>query len=218
MPAPAGPTERPAAPEPTPAVGTTTPAQDPESVPARRPALVPVGADDDHDGLTILSGDLATIRQNLPSWAVSQSGQWPTAQDSEQVPLVPLPTGAVPFAEPAPVPAEQPRVMLSTGSSVPVDGLVLIGRSPQPDRVPEGVRFRMVMVPSPNQDISRTHAEVRVEDGRTLVTDLFSTNGVTVTSGDLSPRRITAGEPVAVQPGDVVDLGDGVTFTVEPGA
>jgi hypothetical protein len=41
---------------------------------------------------------------------------------------------------------------------------------------------------------------------------------VTVASGPLPARRITAGDPVAVGVGDVVDLGDGVTFTVEPGA
>ena len=34
----------------------------------------------------------------------------------------------------------------------------------------------------------------------------------------LPPRRIAAGEPVVVRDGDVVDLGDGVTFTLEPGA
>jgi pSer/pThr/pTyr-binding forkhead associated (FHA) protein len=75
-----------------------------------------------------------------------------------------------------------------------------------------------VTVPSPEQDISRTHAEVRLELGRVLVTDLYSTNGITVAGGGLPPRRITAGEAVAVSEGDVVDLGDGVTFTVEPGA
>ena len=73
-------------------------------------------------------------------------------------------------------------------------------------------------VPSPEHDISRTHAEVRLELGTVLVTDLYSTNGVSVSSGGLPPRRIAAGEPVVVRDGDVVDLGDGVTFTLEPGA
>jgi hypothetical protein len=187
-------------------------------VPPQAPAPVLPGpaSADDHDGLTILSGELASIRQHLPSWAVSQTGDWPSGG------VVPTPTpapgvsGALPVTAAATAPA--PRLALSTGALVPVDGVVLIGRAPQADRAPDGTEARLVTVPSPEQDISRTHAEVRLEAGRVLVTDLYSTNGITVASGALPPRRVTAGEPVAVGEGDVVDLGDGVTFTVEPGA
>ena len=183
---------------------------------APAPVLPGPASADDHDGLTILSGELASIRQHLPSWAVSQTGDWPSGG------VVPTPTpapgvsGALPVTAAATAPA--PRLALSTGALVPVDGVVLIGRAPQADRAPDGTEARLVTVPSPEQDISRTHAEVRLEAGRVLVTDLYSTNGITVASGALPPRRVTAGEPVAVGEGDVVDLGDGVTFTVEPGA
>jgi hypothetical protein len=183
---------------------------------------------DDHDGLTILSGELASIRQHLPSWAVSQTGDWPSGA---VVPTpspapgpfgAPLGTGAIPVgAATGTAPTAQatvPRLAMSTGALVPVDGVVLIGRAPQATRAPDGAQPRLITVPSPEQDISRTHAEVRLELGRVLVTDLYSTNGITIASGGLPPRRITAGEPVAVGDGDVVDLGDGVTFTVEPGA
>jgi len=57
-----------------------------------------------------------------------------------------------------------------------------------------------------------------VENGKVLVTDLFSTNGITVAAGGVAPRKIAVGEAVAVGAGEVVDLGDGVTFTVEPPA
>ncbi|MBD3780276.1 MAG: FHA domain-containing protein, partial [Micrococcales bacterium] len=157
-----------------------------------------------------------------PSWALSQTGEWPSGA------VVPTPAadrgvpGGQPAAAPAPgavaTSAPVPRLALSTGVRVPVDGVVLIGRAPQADRAPEGVEARLVTVPSPEHDISRTHAEVRLELGTVLVTDLYSTNGVTVSSGGLPPRRIAAGEPVVVRDGDVVDLGDGVTFTLEPGA
>lgn len=208
----------PSTPAPAGAGAPVVPAPAQPYVPPQAPAPVLPGpaSADDHDGLTILSGELASIRQHLPSWAVSQTGDWPSG------PVVPTPapapgvSGALPVTAAATAPA--PRLALSTGALVPVDGVVLIGRAPQADRAPDGTEARLVTVPSPEQDISRTHAEVRLEAGRVLVTDLYSTNGITVASGALPPRRVTAGEPVAVGEGDVVDLGDGVTFTVEPGA
>src|SRR6478609_3588011 len=218
--------EAPAAPAPAPAPAPAaaapvlpTPAQPyvPPAPPAA-PALPGPASADDHDGLTILSGELASIRQHLPSWAVSQTGDWPSG------PVVPTPapapgvSGALPVTAAPTAQLPVPRLALSTGALVPVDAVVLIGRAPQADRAPDGSDARLVTVPSPEQDISRTHAEVRLEAGRVLVTDLYSTNGITVATGTLPPRRVTAGEPVAVGEGDVVDLGDGVTFTVEPGA
>ncbi|WP_448629153.1 FHA domain-containing protein [Cellulomonas soli] len=77
---------------------------------------------------------------------------------------------------------------------------------------------RLVTVPSPQQDISRTHAEVRVDSGDVLVTDLGSTNGVQVLDEHGQTRRLHPGEPSRVAVGETVDLGDGVTFTVERGS
>lgn len=207
---------------PTPATPfAAAPAPEPAPfVPPAAPALPGPASADDHDGLTILSGELASIRQNLPSWAVSQTGDWPSLPNPA-VPSAPPVTGAVPVTAAGAAPtthAPAPVLALSTGARVPVDGVVLIGRAPQAGRAPDGAEPRLVTVPSPEQDISRTHAEVRLELGRVLVTDLYSTNGITVASGGLPPRRVSAGEPVAVAEGDLVDLGDGVTFTVEPGA
>jgi hypothetical protein len=226
---PSAPVDAAPAPAPEPEALTPAPAPGPFVPPAPPAPVLPGPASaDDHDGLTILSGELASIRQHLPSWAVSQTGDWPSGA---VVPTpspapgpfgVPLGTGAIPVgAASGTAPTAQatvPRLAMSTGALVPVDGVVLIGRAPQATRAPDGAQPRLITVPSPEQDISRTHAEVRLELGRVLVTDLYSTNGITVASGGLPPRRITAGEPVAVGDGDVVDLGDGVTFTVEPGA
>lgn len=211
------------------------PAQAAPAATAPAPVLPGPASEDDHDGMTILSGELASIRQNLPSWAISESGQWsapaaaPSAQPAQSAPAAsPAPAGTedadtgpqnvVPLNPPAPAQDTYPRVALSTGVVVPVDGVLLIGRAPQAARATEGVRTRLVAVPSPTQDISRTHAELRVENGKVLVTDLFSTNGITVAAGGVAPRKIAVGEAVAVGAGEVVDLGDGVTFTVEPPA
>lgn len=157
---------------------------------------VPPASPDDHDGLTILSSDLAAIRDQLPSWA------------SDEVPG--------PFHVPAPV--EPARLHLSTGLVVTLDRAVLLGRAPQVARVTNRELPRLVTVPSPQQDISRTHAEVRVEGEHVLVTDLDSTNGVHVSRAGEGARRLHPGEPSVVGVDEVVDLGDGVTFTVERGS
>ena len=160
---------------------------------------LPVGGAslDDHDGLTILSTDLAEIREQLPSWA------------SDEVPG--------PFR--TPVAAAQPaRLVLSTGLVVPLDRAVLLGRAPQVARVTNRELPRLITVPSPQQDISRTHAEVRVEGEHVVVTDLDSTNGIHVSRSGEGARRLHPGEPSVVGVDEVVDLGDGVTFSVERGS
>ncbi|MDC7121063.1 FHA domain-containing protein [Cellulomonas fimi] len=163
--------------------------------PVDQPA-VPPASPDDHDGLTILSSDLAAIRDQLPSWA------------ADEVPG--------PFAVPAA--AEPAKLVLSTGLVVTLDRAVLLGRAPQVARVTNRELPRLVTVPSPQQDISRTHAEVRVEGDHVLVTDLDSTNGVHVSRPGEGARRLHPGEPSVVATDEVVDLGDGVTFTVERGS
>lgn len=212
IPAPVAPAPRQAVPKRATAFTPPAPPTQPVSqAPPASPAPVLPGpaSADDHDGLTILSGELASIRRHLPSWAMSQPG----GSSGAVVPSPALASGPIPIGAVAP-----PLLVLSTGARVPVDGVVLIGRAPQATRAPGGGEPRLVAVPSPEQDISRTHAEVRLESGRVLVTDLYSTNGITVTGDGRPTRRIAAGEPVTVGEGEIVDLGDGVTFTVESGA
>lgn len=160
------------------------------------PVTVEGASPDDHDGMTIMSDDLASIRDQLPAWA---------AEDASPA-----------FTAPAAVVAPA-RIVLSTGVVVDLDRAVLVGRAPQVSRVANSELPRLVTVPSPQQDISRTHAEVRSEGDVVLVTDLDSTNGVHVARPGQGARRLHPGEPSVVETGEVVDLGDGVTFTVERG-
>lgn len=189
----------PAAP-PAPPVLPAPPAPEAQA-PATQPVPVGASSHDDHDGLTILSGELAAIREQLPAWAADWSGQDPVPGPFA------VPTGA----------RRHPHLVLSTGLDVELDRTVLLGRAPQVARVTNRELPRLVTVPSPEQDISRTHAEVRTEGDDVLVTDLHSTNGVHVTRQGEGARRLHPGEPTVVVPGEVVDLGDGVTFTVERG-
>jgi pSer/pThr/pTyr-binding forkhead associated (FHA) protein len=71
-------------------------------------------------------------------------------------------------------------------------------------------------VPSPNHDVSRTHVEVVAEDWQIVVTDLNSTNGtVLVRPGALGRQQLAPGEPVTVQLGSVIELGDGVSVLID---
>ena len=166
-------------------------------------ALVPLQqsepmAPEDHDGMTVLSSDVVALRRQMPAWV----------GDAMPGPL------AVPAAQ-APAPA---KMHLSTGLVVTLNRSVLLGRAPQVSRVANSEIPRLVTVASPNQDISRTHAEVRMDGTDVLVTDLHSTNGVILLVEGTGPRRLHPGEPAVVDPGVTVDLGEGITFTVERGA
>jgi pSer/pThr/pTyr-binding forkhead associated (FHA) protein len=72
---------------------------------------------------------------------------------------------------------------------------------------------RLVTVPSPQQDISRSHLEITLEGWHVLLADLNTTNGTTLLRPGQSPRRLHPGEPTLMADGDSIDMGDGVTLT-----
>lgn len=108
----------------------------------------------------------------------------------------------------------------SAGDRVEVDRAVLIGRAPTANRVSGGRLPRMLTVPSPSHDISRTHVQVEPEGWSVMVTDLHSTNGTTLVrpGADVERERMVPGEPVEVRIGWVIDLGDGITVAIDPPA
>ncbi|MBE7324996.1 FHA domain-containing protein [Nocardioides sp. Y6] len=107
-------------------------------------------------------------------------------------------------------------LVFSHGATVPVDGPVLVGRAPSARAGSPGAR--LVTVPSPHQEVSSNHVEIRPGDGLDLGTavavDLGSTNGTVVAHPGLPARDLKPGEPYALLPGAVVDLGDGVLVEV----
>jgi len=119
----------------------------------------------------------------------------------------------------ADVPAQDPRLVTRPRLAslrgplvtLGLDRTVLIGRAPSAEQAAEA-DARMMTVPSPTQDISRTHLQVAVDGWDILVTDLHSTNGTTVVPPGAGPdfQRLVPGEPVAVEVGTVIALGDGV--------
>ena len=123
------------------------------------------------------------------------------------------PLGAV-----ASMPRAVARLVLSSGPVVEVDRVVIVGRAPHGRRRGDD-QARLVTVPSPHQEISSTHVEFRPgtgpDQGSAVVTDLGSTNGTVIVQPGLRPEDLRPGIPVQLNPGAVVDLGEGITIEVE---
>jgi hypothetical protein len=150
--------------------------------------------------------------EDLPTEAVDIPAMWPSP-----VPQAPAPLAPAPADDGGPNRAVA-TLALSTGETVEVDRPVLIGRAPEPGRHPTTGQPRVVVVPSPHQEISSTHLEVRpaagADQGSAVVTDLGSTNGTVVVQPGLPPEDLVAGVAVPLVPGAILDLGDGVTIQV----
>lgn len=156
----------------------------------RAPAA-PASAQGDHDGATISVSELRALRE-----------QAPPASDA--------PTAILPV-----VPAASGRVRVSTGQVVTLDRTVIIGRRPRSARAGGANLPHLIAVDSPQQDISRSHLEIRPEGDTVVVIDLHTTNGSTLLRSGAEPVRLHPGEQTIVLSGDVVDLGDGVEVVFE---
>lgn len=117
-------------------------------------------------------------------------------------------------AQPRPV----ARLEFSSGQRVDVDRVVVIGRAPEAGRFSHSEQPLLVTVPSPHQEISSTHLEVRpgtsVDHGAAVATDLGSTNGTVLVQPGMGPEELRPGVPVRLAPGAVIDLGDGLSIQV----
>ncbi|MGW2091784.1 FHA domain-containing protein [Promicromonospora sukumoe] len=191
---------------------------------------------EDHDGQTMMSSDIAALRKAagavVPKFSV---GILPGAL---QILGLPCPDG-----HPNPPTSDRCRTcgaelsgdaelvsrpslgqMLVTGGVQPgiggpqvveLDRPVVVGRRPRTNNASADRTPRLVTVASPDQDISRSHVEITLEEWHVLVADLATTNGTTLLRPGQQPRRLHPNEKVIVVDGDVVDLGDGATLTFE---
>ena len=144
----------------------------------------------DHDGQTVLTSDIAKLR-----------GRRKPKAAAEIPPLAPA----------APVVS----LVLADGSREPLSQPILVGRSPSVSQVSGGKMPKLITVGGADQDISRTHVRFALEGGTVVVTDLHSRNGTTIAMPGKDPQKLRAGEPTSVIVGTMVDLGGGVTFTVD---
>jgi len=155
---------------------------------------VPGAAQGDHDGATISAAELRAMRQQAPT-----GDDVPTA-------VIPVATGAI---------GATGRIRVSTGQVVALDRTVIIGRRPRSTRASGANLPHLIAVESPQQDISRSHLEIRPEGDTVVVIDLHTTNGSTLLRPGADPIRLHPGEQTLVLSGDVVDLGDGVKVAFE---
>lgn len=146
----------------------------------------------DHDGETIAVADLQARRA-----AAAREQQYESTEN---------------------VPARRPargRVRVSDGRLVELDRAVVVGRRPRSVRSSDADLPQLVAVDSPEQDISRSHIEIRAEGEHVIVTDLHTTNGTILHRSGHDPVRLHPGEPTMVVTDDMLDIGDGVTLTFE---
>lgn len=164
------------------------------AAPTAPPLPTPPPGAGDHDGATISAAELRALRQQPPV-----DNDAPT----EVLPVLPA------------VPGATGRIRVSTGQVVALDRTVIIGRRPRSTRASGENLPHLIAVESPQQDISRSHLEIRPEGDTVVVIDLRTTNGSTLLRPGADPMRLHPGEQTLVLTGDVVDLGDGVTVAFE---
>ncbi len=103
---------------------------------------------------------------------------------------------------------------LSTGDAVTLDRGVLIGRAPS---LPPGRNDRphLIRVASPDNDVSRNHAEIILDGWHVFVRDLGSTNGTTVTLPGEQSVRLREGDPQLLENAAVIVLADEIRCVFE---
>jgi outer membrane biosynthesis protein TonB len=202
-------------PEPVP-----VPAPDPEPAPVPEPAPQTVEPEPLSFG-SPLADDPATTGEQP---AVVDPSPYPADDHDGQTSVAPpvedfaRPVPGTPGHELAPSVVARPvaRLVVSTGEVVDVDRVILFGRAPEARAFASSDQPRLVTVASPNHEISSTHLEIRpgagADHGMAVVTDMGSTNGTVLVQPGLPPEDLQAGMAVALIPGAILDLGDGVTI------
>lgn len=128
--------------------------------------------------------------------------QRPPVDDPGRTVVRSRPDGAAPAGPAGP----RWRVTFDDGHSFVVEGMVLVGRRPEP-RSGEPV-WHLVPLASADMSVSKTHAQFSpAPDGALVVMDRGSTNGSTLTRKGVS-RQLSPGKPATLVDGDTVAFGD----------
>jgi uncharacterized RDD family membrane protein YckC len=97
-------------------------------------------------------------------------------------------------------------ILLDDGRRIPLEGLVLLGRNPQPKAGEEDAQ--LIKIADETRTVSKSHLAVGVDAGGVYVVDRGSTNGSTVSTTNGMSSRCRAGEMVRVGDGAIVSIGD----------
>jgi hypothetical protein len=140
-----------------------------------------------------------------------------SAPPARQAPLEPSPVAlaqhtideaarvSAPVAAPAPVPTNSRGwvVDLPDGRHVPIAAALLIGRDPDLCQGPLGA----MVVALADATVSKTHLLIEPKGSQLTVTDLHSTNGTTVDTGQTA-QACRPGVPVVLDTAGTVSPGD----------
>lgn len=126
---------------------------------------------------------------------------------------LPTPISAIPPAtEVSALPAESTLehawwLRLDDGRDIGIDdGLVLLGRNPQPRAGEEDAL--LIKVVDKGRTVSKCHLAIGLDRRGLFVVDRGSTNGTTVTTPDGTRRPCPPGDQIALAGGSVVSFGD----------
>lgn len=196
----------------------------PELEPVPAPVSQTAAFDNDHDGQTVVKGSIAASAQHPAPTVAEDTPAGPTvlarvcSQDHANPPTrsqcATCGAGLLPDA----VQVTRPRlgrVRMSTGELLDLDQSLVIGRQPSVSRVQGGIMPRLVQVPSPDGDISRSHVEVRLEGWHVMLCDLKATNGTVLVREGQPPRRLAQNEMAILLDGDIAELGDNISLRFE---
>lgn len=120
---------------------------------------------------------------------------------------VPPPAPAGPPATPAGPPGESGwSAVLDDGRRLTIDGLVLLGRNPQPQPGEEDAQ--LVKLSDETRTVSKSHLAIGLDQTGLYVVDRGSTNGSTVTTLSGQSTRCPPYKVVYVEDGSIVSIGD----------
>ena len=197
--------------------------------------LAATQSEGDHDGQTMLPERARELREyarrvgtdTAPDMPAAQSSQTavgpqvlavlcekghpnPTHASSCRICSSPLSSSSVTVPRP-----DLGRIILSTGEEVALDQDIIIGRRPRSTPSAGRAPARLVIVPSPGKKISRSHCELRIDDWDVRLHDLGSQNGTLLMRPGQAPVRLDGAVAMVLKPGDVVELGENISFRME---
>lgn len=111
-----------------------------------------------------------------------------------------------PYQAQAELPVSSWIAELDDGREVMIEGLVLLGRNPQPQPGEEDAH--LVKLADDTRTVSKTHIAIGLDAAGLFVVDRGSTNGSTVTTSAGVSSRASAGEIIYVHQESVVSIGD----------
>lgn len=97
-------------------------------------------------------------------------------------------------------------ILLDDGRRIALDGLILLGRNPQPNAGEEDAQ--LIKIADETRTVSKSHLAIGLDAGGVYVVDRGSTNGSTVSTTNGMSMRCKAGEMVRVGEGAIVSIGD----------